>query len=170
MHKIKSISPMLAVALSTAAFASGEAAPVAGSAKPAPKRGGAPKADERVAIAFTGVSTSIPRPVKQTSNVLAEKLAALEVDQSIGISNKSKKQIASMLSKVNGAADNVRQVVDANGIPQFEVSAPVTDANGAIVTPGKQTPKTEKVRFYEAHDVDPKTDADKASVRIWRVK
>lgn len=139
------------------AFASGTAAAT-------PKKAGAPKAAERVATAFTAVRNDIPMPatVRGGKSELAEKLATLEVGQSIGIANKTKAQISSKISKINNAADNVREIE----VP----GEPVTDLNGAVVGYGQPTKRKENIKEFRAFDVDAKSDPDNATVRIFRYK
>lgn len=144
--------------LAATAFASGT--PAAATAKKA----GAPKAAERVATAFTAVRNDIPMPatVRGGKSELAEKLATLEVGQSIGIANKTKEQISSKISKINNAADNTREI-DVPG-------EPVLDMNGAVVGHGPATKHKETVKEFRAFNVDAKTDPDNATVRIFRYK
>lgn len=152
--------------LTTTAFANAAAAAV--------KKPGAPKAEDRVAPQFTEIVNNIPVPAaakRGSKSVLAEKLAALaNVNDSIGLTNKTKKQISSTLSKVNNAASNLRQKLDANGAPVVKQGAPLKDANGAIVGHGAPVPEMERVKEFEAYDVDPKSDPQKATVRIFRIK
>ena len=56
--------------------------------------------------------------------------------------------------------------------PTVKVTAKVTaiDANGATVGTKPATVVKEQIKTFVAHDRDPKTDEDGASVRIWRTK
>ncbi len=151
--------------LTAAAFAN--AAPAA-----TPAKAGAPKAEDRVAPIFTTVRTDIPLPTgakRGAKSELAVKLEALEVGGSIGLTNKTKKQISSTISKVNNAASNQAQKKDASGNPLTKNGDAIKDATGNIVG-HSQVPDTEKVKEFVAYDTDAKTDPDKATVRIFRVK
>lgn len=159
--------------LSAVAFANAAAAPVtpAAGAPAAVKKAGAPKADERVAPIFTAVATDIPLPAGPAAkSEISKQLEALVVDGSIGIKNKTKKQISSQVSKANNAAGNQRPKLDANGVAILKQGAPIKDAAGAIIGYGPGEPETEQVKTFVAHDVDAKEDRDGASVRIWRTK
>lgn len=167
------ISTAALAALSTVAFANDAAASTASKGK-----AGAPKAEDRVAPSFGEVRTDIAIPAsakRGTKSELAVKLEALAapVDgkySSIGLTNKTKKQISSQLSKINNADANQRQQIGVDGLPVVKAGEPIKDANGVVVSHGPSVPVMEKVKEFEAHDVDPKTDPDKATVRIFRIK
>lgn len=167
------ISTAALAALSTVAFANDAAASTASKGK-----AGAPKAEDRVAPVFGEVRTDIAIPVsakRGAKSELALKLEALAapVDgkfYSIGLANKTKKQISSQLSKVNNAESNLRQKIGADGVPVTKAGEPMKDAAGVVIGYGAATPVMEKIKEFEAHDVDPKTDPDKATVRIFRIK
>lgn len=148
--------------LSASAFAN-PAAPAA--TKPANKAG-APKAEDRIAAEFTAPK-AVPMPLSTSGRSgirteLAEQLAGLEVGLSVGIKNKTKKQISTQLSKINNAASNIREIE--------KPGEPIIDANGATVGTKPATVVKEQIKTFVAHDRDPKTDEDGASVRIWRTK
>lgn len=167
------ISTAALAALSTVAFANDAAASTAPKGK-----AGAPKAEDRVAPSFGEVRADIAIPVSAKRGAKSEIAAKLEalaapVDgkySSIGLTNKTKKQISSQLSKINNADANQRQQIGVDGNPVFKAGEPIKDANGVVVSHGPSTPVMEKVKEFEAHDVDPKTDPDKATVRIFRIK
>ncbi|QWY83165.1 hypothetical protein [Rhizobium phage RHph_X2_24] len=159
---------------SATAFANGAAA---AATTPAPaaaaKKAGAPKAEDRIAPAFGSVRTDIPVPAaakRGSKSELAEKLDALPVNGSIGIGNKTKKQISSQLSKINNAESNMRPKVDAAGNAVTKPGEPIKDANGAVVGHGPAVAEMEQVKEFKAFDVDAKTDPDKATVRIFRIR
>lgn len=155
------------------AFANGAAA-----TETVKKSSGAPKAEDRVAPTFTEVraDVALPSGVKRgQKSELAIKLENLGepvngVPYSIGLTNKTKKQISSTISKLNNAADNQRQKTDANGAPMTKAGDPIKDVHGNIVSNGPAVPVMEKIKEFVAHDVNPKNDPDKATVRIFRVK
>ncbi|AHJ10700.1 hypothetical protein P106B_17 [Rhizobium phage vB_RglS_P106B] len=156
--------------ITATAFANGAAAAVATDAN---KKAGAPKAEDRVAPVFTTVRTDIKPPVaakRGAKSELAIKLDELPVGGSIGLTNKTKKQISSTISKVNNNDANLRQKVDAAGQPVMKTGEAIKDASGAIVGHQPSVPEMEKVKEFAAYDVDPKKDEDKATVRIFRLK
>lgn len=163
---------ILSVALASAAFAN-TAAPVASSA-PAKAKGGAPKAEDRVAPIFTEIATDIKPPVSKSNrgnkSELAKKLLELPLNGSIGIQNKTKKQISSTVSKINNAPENQQQKKDENGNVVTTQGTPIKDVNGAVVGHGAPVAVMERVKEFEIFEVDPKTDPHKAMVRIFRVK
>jgi predicted nucleic acid-binding Zn-ribbon protein len=155
----------LAILATSAAYANPAAAAV--------KTAGAPKAEDRVAAVFAAVRTDIKPPVSAKRGVkseLAEKLLALPVDGSIGIANKSKKQISSSISKVNNHESNLTNKIGADGAVLMQPGAALKDANGAIVGNAAATPVKERIKEFAAYDVNAKTDPDNASVRIFRIK
>lgn len=156
----------LAILANSAAFANPAAPAAAGKA-------GAPKAEDRIAPVFTGVRLDVKPPVsakRGAKSELADKLAEIPLNGSIGLTNKTKKQISSTISKVNNHADNMRDKVDAAGVPVMTPGAPLKDANGTVVGNAPATPVKERVKEFAAFDVDAKTDPDKATVRIFRIK
>ena len=140
----------------------------------AAKKSGAPKAEDRVETIFTASRSDIAAPVVTrrggSKSALRTALESLEVGFSVGVSNKTKKQLSTPVSKINTAADNQRPVKDEAGNVVMLPGDPIKDAAGNVVghQPGK--PKTERIREFEIHEVDPKKDPDKVSVRIFRVK
>ena len=92
---------------------------------------------------------------------------SLEVGQSFGVSNKNAKQLASLVS-----AANKRHQVDKigeDGKPVYKTQD-VKQADGSISkVPTLETVKVAGRVFVHA-DVDPKTDPQHASVRVWRQK
>ena len=154
--------------LTSAAFANAGA--VAATSAP---RAGAPKAEDRIAPAFTAVRTDVKPPVgvkRGQKSELAIALEALEVNASIGITNKTKKQISSTISKVNNADTNQTQKKNPDGSFAFTPGAEIKDAAGAVIGHGQPVAVMEKLKEFQAFDVDPKKDPDKATVRIFRIK
>lgn len=152
-----------------AAPAATGAAPVAAKGKPGAKPGA-----ERVAPEFTPVSTAFALPAAKSGrgnkSEIAKQLEPLEVDQSIGLKNKSKKQISSTLSKINNAESNLVQKTDTNGNKLFKNGDAIKDAAGNVVS-YQQVPDMVQVKEFVAHD---RTAADKdepgVTVRIWRTR
>lgn len=143
-----------------------------GATATAAKKAGAPKAEDRVAPEFTPVRTDILPPVSAKRGVkspLAAELEKLPAGGSIGVKNKTKKQVASTVSKLNNADSNKTQKLGADGQPVMVPGAPIKDASGAVVGHGQPVAEMERVKHFEAYDVDPKTDKDGASVRIFRI-
>lgn len=159
-------------AILATAFANGAAAPATtNSTAAAAKKAGAPKAGDRVVPVFTTVRTDVKPPVaakRGAKSELAVKLEELPVGGSIGIQNKTKKQISSTISKVNNATANQQQKKAEDG---SLVTRPeeIRDATGAVVG-HKNVPVMERIKEFEAFDVDKKSDPDGATVRIFRNK
>lgn len=152
----------------TAASAFANAATVANKSK-----AGAPKAEDRVAPEFTTVRTDIKPPVtarRGAKSPLVEKMHELAVGASVGLTNKTKRQISATVSKENNRDTNQRPKLDTEGNQITKPGEPVKDANGNVVAQGTPVNVTERIKEWEAHDIDPKTDPDKATVRVFRVK
>ncbi|NUM72741.1 hypothetical protein HUU40_00125 [candidate division KSB1 bacterium] len=125
--------------------------------------------EPRVAPILTAVSSAVPMPTNVSKRGRGGNsiypFEALEVGQSFGIANKSAKSIASV---VNGANKRFEaDAVDAAGNPVFKVQE-IKQADGTVIN--VPTLEREKMpgRVFIAADVDPNTDPDKASVRVWR--
>lgn len=175
MTKVIRNSAAIAV-LAATAFAN-PAAPAATGAAPATpvkNKPGAKPGAERVAPEFTPVSAAFALPAATSGrgqkSELAKQLEVLEVGQSIGLKNKTKKQISSTLSKINNAESNLVQKTDANGNKLFKNGDAIKDAAGNVVS-YQQAPDMVQVKEFVAHD---RTAADKdepgVTVRIWRTR
>lgn len=122
--------------------------------------------------AFTvlGVSSAVTMPehiAKRRGSQTQFPFAVLEPGQSFGLIGRNAKSMASIVSNQNRAESNQTNKLDANGAPIFKTKT-VKDANGAeTVIP---TTETEKVWIKEfiAVDVDPATDPEGATVRVFR--
>ena len=158
-------------------------APVAGTpaTETTKKKGGAPKAADRVAPVIAAVRADITPPKNVTTrgqkSPITVEMEKLEVGQSFGLMNKTKKDIQSRVSNFNNAESNLRTVTDANGATVWKTAPvpaePITDAAGNVVATKPAVagvPKTEPVKYFEVHDMDPKKDPDKATVRIFRIR
>ena len=150
--------------IAAAAFANPAAAPV--------KKAGAPKAEDRVSPEFTEIRTDIPLPTngRATKSDYAKLLENLPVNGSIGIKNKTKKQISSQISKVNNAKDNLAPKTDASGAAITKNGDPIKDAAGNVIG-YQQVPEMVQIKEFKAFEVtDPKKDPDGATVRIFRIR
>lgn len=145
---------------SVAAFAN---APAAGTA---PKKGG--KSD-LPAAEITAVSTAVQMPVKVSNRGSTSQypFAALTaVGMSFGVKNRTRKNMTSIVSNANRKAPQVPKL-DANNNPVFKTQE-VKDAAGNVTKIPTQEPETVGAVHYVAVEVDPKTDPDGASVRVFR--
>jgi len=153
--------------LSATAFANAAPAAPATPAATAAAKAGAPKAEDRILPIFTA-PRKIEMPLVASGGrngirtELAAQLAPLEVGFSIGLKNKTKKQISTQLSKIQNDASNLTVTEKAG--------EPIIDANGVVVGTKPATVVKEQNKVFTAIDRDPKTDEDGASVRIWRTK
>lgn len=90
---------------------------------------------------------------------------ALEVGQSFGVINKTAKQIASAVSAANKRF-RVNKT-DANGATVFKTQD-VKQADGTVIKQPTLDPETVPGRVFVSADVDPATDPDGATARVWR--
>lgn len=164
---------MTKTAIRTASLAA-LAATAFANAPAAASKGGAPKAEDRIAPVFTAISADVPLPVSKRANgvrsALLVEIEKLEVGQSVGLTNKTKKQISSMISKFSNRPENLRNKVDGDGNPVMKQGEAIKDANGAVIGHGQPTQEKEKIKEFEVHDMDAKKDPAKATVRIFRTK
>jgi hypothetical protein len=150
--------------------------PATGTPTPAPAEA---KKSDRVAPILTPARTDIMPPVgvKATRgsksqydfDTLAAPVGDAKFGGSFGIKNKTAKQISSIVSARNRKESNFKQAVNADGSLKFEQNE-VKDANGVVVGMTNGKPIMEQIKTFVAYDVDPKTDPDGASVRVWRTK
>lgn len=136
------------------------------------RKAGAPALADRIAPLIAAPRTDVPLPVKASGtrgapSPYSEQLSKLEVGQSIGITNKSKKQLSSVVS-VHNRRGMVHKT-DAAGALLFEMTE-MKDANGTKIgeTPDTTKPVMIAGKHFVAYDVDPKADPDKATARIFR--
>lgn len=123
----------------------------------------------RVAPVLTGISTAVPMPEGlgkrgRGGNTLYP-FDSLEPGQSFGIKNKTAKNMASVVSGANKRF--MVEKKDPNGNTVFKTNE-VKLPDGTV----NHVPTLEKEmiagRTFIAGDVDPKTDPEGASVRVWR--
>jgi hypothetical protein len=88
-----------------------------------------------------------------------------EKGQSFGITNKTAKNMASIVSNQNRKA--MVQEQDENGNPVFKTNE-MKDAEGNITLVPTEKPKMIATKHFFAIDVEPNEDKDKATVRIFR--
>lgn len=126
---------------------------------------------ETSAFNFAKPRTDIPLPVAaaKRSNPLAEHLSTLKVGESVGIIGKSKDDLASRVSRINNAPSNKTAKLDATGAPVFEKSKKPTGHDANALPIFGQVPVMVKKAHYRVEAVDPKTDPDNATCRIFRM-
>lgn len=90
---------------------------------------------------------------------------SLEVGQSFGVKNKSLAQMNSTISTANKRHRTERLDDDGNIIYKTQ---DVKQADGSVVKQPTLDPEMIAGRVFAGADVDPKTDPEGASVRIWR--
>lgn len=135
------------------------------------KRKGPPPISERISPELTKVRTDVVMPpVAARSAKRGIKSVypfdALEVGQSFGVTNKTFKQLASVVSSQN--RKHLVHKTDANG---NVITRPVTakTRDGQTVTTAGTKPVMVATKRFVCAEVSPKSDPDKASVRVWRV-
>lgn len=124
----------------------------------------------RVAPVLTSVSTAVPMPENlgkrgRGGNSLYPFESLETVGASFGIKNKTAKNMASVISGANKRF--MVNKVDADGKTVFQTKE-VKSADGTVTHVPTLEPEKVPGRVFVAADVDPKTDPDGASVRVWR--
>lgn len=138
----------------------------------APKRKGFPPIADRVVPELTAIRTdiAIPEVVTRAAKRGAKSVYPfdeLPIGGSFGIKNKTLKQVNSVVSSVN--RKHLTPKLDASGnIVTRPVTARTRDGV-TVTTPGTKPVMVATKRFIAA-EVNPKTDPEKASVRVWRVE
>lgn len=131
--------------------------PITGSGSPAPV------ATEAVATAVktSAIRMDVPPPVKKSGGRGGQTLYdfdKLEIGGSFGVFDKTAKAVASTVASAN------KRMIEE-----------VKDATGAVIMvpnpkkPGETMKLTKATKKFVSAAVDPKTDPDKASVRVWRI-
>lgn len=121
------------------------------------------------AAAITPISESVAMPANigksQRGGRSLYPFDDLQVGQSFGVLNKTQKQMASTVSAANKRGRI--EVKDAAGNTVFKTQE-VKQSDGSVVKQPTLEPRTQPGKLFVAADVDPKTDPDGASVRVWR--
>lgn len=123
---------------------------------------------KRVPPVIGAIRTDIPIPAKSIvtgrTGMSLYPFDKLEIGQSFGV-NKTAKEIASTVSSANKRNRIERK--DANGVTVM-VKTDIKDANG-VVTSTVNTPEMVPAKMFAVYAVDPKTDPDNATARIFRI-
>lgn len=126
-------------------------------------------AKARVAPVLTAISSDVPMPQVSTrrGNNSIYPFEKLEVGQSFGILNKTAKNMGSVVTSANKRF--MVDAVDSEGKPIYKTQE-VKAADGTV----SKVPTLEREKapgkVFAAFDVDPKTDPQGASVRVFRTK
>lgn len=125
----------------------------------------------RVEPVIIGVSSAVPMPTigkKRGSKPMYDFDLLTSVGMSLAIKNKKAADISAIVSSANRKA--MVQKTNEDGTKVFKMTD-VKDAAGNVVgsTPTAE-PVMEATKHFFAHDCDPATDPDGASVRIFRDK
>lgn len=123
----------------------------------------------RVAPVLTAISAAVPIPAGlgkrgRGGNTLYP-FDKLEPGQSFGIKNKTAKNMASVVSGANKRF--MIEKKDANGNTVFKTNE-VKHPDGTVTHVPSLEAEMIAGRTFIAGDVDPKTDPEGASVRVWR--
>lgn len=136
----------------------------------APKRKGPPPAADRIAPIITAIAADVKIPetvAKARRGVKSQyPFHDLEVGQSFGVTNKSLKQMQSVVSAVNRKCMVEKR--DANGNVVTKPITAKTPDGQTVTTAGMQPVMVPSKRFIVA-EVDPKKDPAQAPVRVWRL-
>lgn len=120
---------------------------------------------------ITGIRSDISIPVA-ISNRGAKSLYnfdTLEIGQSIGVKNKTAKQLASVVSNFNRSAGNREVIKNPDGSTVFKMQD-LTDANGVVTKVPTTEPETRAIKEIAVFNVDPAKDPDGATARVFRIK
>jgi len=112
---------------------------------------------------------AVPMPDKKNrrGSTSAYPFDKLEIGQSIGVKGRTAEDLRPTVNNQNRKYREEKR--DANGQIIYKMTE-MKDQNG-VVTGRVPTEKAEynQVRRFEVRDVDPKTDPQNATARIWRV-
>jgi len=92
--------------------------------------------------------------------------AGEDVFASFGVANKTAKQLGSIVTNQNKKFREPKK--DANGATVFKMQT-LTAADGATTQVPTQEPEMVQSRKFQVFDVDPATDEDGASARVFRI-
>lgn len=126
---------------------------------------------EREAPVLATIRTDIPLPTgsKPRGAKSAYNFDDLPVGGSIGIGNKTIKQVKSIVSNYNRAKSNYTEKRDDAGNIVFKMQE-IKSQDGVITRVPTQEAETVRVRELSAYEVDATTDPDNVSVRVFRLK
>lgn len=149
---------------------------------------------EKPPVVLTAITTGIPVPTTRrrgSSTVSIFPFDALEVGGSFGLIGRDARSMASVVSNANKRARIEKR--DEHGKLVYKtVATPKRDANGDVIMKMIEVPNSmggtvlvptsepemdvttevvlEETKKFLVQDVDPLSDPDGATVRIWRVK
>lgn len=131
----------------------------------APAAGTPAKAPERKIL---GINTSLTMPVRSSNRGSKSKYPfdSVEVGKSIGVIGGNAASMASTISGANRRFMEDKKDADGNVVRKF---IDVKGADGSV-TKTDAGPERVSTRHFFAVDVDPKSDPEGATVRIWRDK
>lgn len=128
-------------------------------------------AKTRTEAKILGVNTTVPMPASHERNPTRSQydFEALQVGQSIGIIGRKAENLTSTVANANRKFAEPKR--DANGNLVYKMTD-IKDAAGNVTgrVPDTSKPETVPTRRFFAIDVDPKTDPEGATVRIFREK
>lgn len=120
----------------------------------------------RVAPLITTISKEIPMPEKKgRGSKSLYPFDDLEVGASFGVKNKTASGMASIVSNQNRLNRVVKK--DENGNTVFKTKE-LKGADGTKTHVPTDKPEMIGTKRFVCSDVDPKTDPDGATVRVWR--
>ncbi len=120
------------------------------------------------------VTAAVAMPVKEVVSKRGVKSqfpfeALTEVGMSFGVIGRDAKSMSSIVSNANRTATNNPVKKDANGNTVFKMK-PVKQADGTEINLPSEEPETVRLKEFVVHNVDPKTDPEGASCRVFRTK
>lgn len=140
----------------------------------APKTQTAPATEETAvkAKAFTllGVNATVAMPATVSKRRGAGSMfpfAELQPGFSFGLIGRTAKSMSAIVSNQNRAKDNQAPKLDTNGQAIFKTKK-IKSADGTETTIPTLEPETVWIKEFFAADVDPATDPEGATVRVFR--
>lgn len=127
-----------------------------------------PEATAEAKPQILGVLPGIPMPEVHSKRGSTSKFpfdALTEVGMSFGIKGRDAKSMSSIVSSQN--RKHAVEAKDANGNVIFKTKT-LKGTDGTKTEVPTDKPKLEFTKQFVALDVDPKTDPEGASVRVWR--
>lgn len=121
---------------------------------------------KRVEPEITTISTAIPVPLKTRRGAKSMyPFDDLQPGASFGVKNKTAASMSSIVSSNNRR--NLEPKKDENGNVIYKMKK-IKGADGTEMSVPTDKPETVEMKRFVCADVDPKTDPDGASVRVWR--